>query len=1145
MLTIYHSNNAKKIKNLLIDIISNKPLSDPMTPEIILVEKSIKREWLKIELANHFGILCNTEFDSIPNFIQKIYKTISSHNYIEKSNFSYSVMYWKFMEILNQNSIIKNYSTIQTYLKNDINQRKIGQLSEQLAYLFTQYLIYRPDWLNFWKNNHTIKYIKNDHQIWQAEIWKNFLKNTNLYNKDSLTNIEKIYITPLQHCIYLLKHNYKKYNIPKRIFIFGLTTIPIVYWKIIKLLSSHTNIYLWFINPSNCNIHNNSHVLKKNTYSIKQLSSKRKNTITSHQSKYSFYEKYNKTTNTFSNTDNIFLYSWNNIGRNTLSLFKEFKNKIEFNYFYIPKKKTLLFYVKKGISNFYKNKIHIKYLNTNKILKNKQKNIFLPGDKSISFHICYNLQREIEILHDNLLSLITNDPSLSPGDILVLAPNISKYVTIINTVFNTKQKNQYLPFSISCKYKNNIHPIILTFLSILNLPHSRCTSEEILSFLKVPSVSKKFNITIEEIKLLNIWIIDSNIRWGLDNITMNKFNLPITNQHTWQFGLNRMLLSYALKNSSKTWMKIFPYSNIENREHFNLIGKLGQFLQTLKKWRDQLEQSYEIKQWTLYFKEIINDFFHQDPANTEENKALQFLITFCQEILQSGIQANYNQKINVLILKDKLSYKLNQKKTIYKFVPNTINFCDLAAAYCIPYKIIYILGMNDNFPRKKISPNFNLMAKKPRKHDKNTYEQDCYTFLLTLLSAQEKIYISFIGNNMQNNTVCFPSRLVNELFEYIAENFYFKKDENIEINIKIKRIRQHLCQQHSLFAFSPENFLPNTDTQSFSNEWLPAATVINMTPNLKKKYSHFNVPIIHFSTKTINFQDLYNFYYHPVQWWFQKRLNIYFNKNIVKIIDPYHVEINNFNRYKLNIKLIHYLINNKNTKQLYQNIYASGILPYGAFGKLFWEKQYAKMLKLAHQIHKYYVNKQNNLNISIKLNEIKLTGQLTRVQENGLIRWTPKNISMRDVFLLWLEHITYCAIGGKGDSRLIGINDTWHFPNFSKTQAKKILSTLILGYSNGINTPILLLYQSGGSWINHIFNKVTKSISSDPLVQQEARKKLIYTWQHGTNQFSPFKESNDPYLRKLIPFDLNTMDITQITNTTQHYLFNILKYKIL
>jgi exodeoxyribonuclease V gamma subunit len=58
------------------------------------------------------------------------------------------------------------------------------------------------------------------------------------------------------------------------------------------------------------------------------------------------------------------------------------------------------------------------------------------NDKSISFHNVHNINREVEVLYENILKLIT-DPNedITPKDIIVMTPDITSYAPYIKAVF--------------------------------------------------------------------------------------------------------------------------------------------------------------------------------------------------------------------------------------------------------------------------------------------------------------------------------------------------------------------------------------------------------------------------------------------------------------------------------------------------------------------------------------------------------------------------------------------------------------------------------------------------------------------------------------------------------------------------------------
>ncbi|WP_164706985.1 exodeoxyribonuclease V subunit gamma, partial [Pseudomonas viridiflava] len=56
-------------------------------------------------------------------------------------------------------------------------------------------------------------------------------------------------------------------------------------------------------------------------------------------------------------------------------------------------------------------------------------------DRSIRFHVAHSAQREVEVLHDQLLARFSRDPELRPRDVIVMVPDIDSYAPHIRAVF--------------------------------------------------------------------------------------------------------------------------------------------------------------------------------------------------------------------------------------------------------------------------------------------------------------------------------------------------------------------------------------------------------------------------------------------------------------------------------------------------------------------------------------------------------------------------------------------------------------------------------------------------------------------------------------------------------------------------------------
>lgn len=137
-----------------------------------------------------------------------------------------------------------------------------------------------------------------------------------------------------------------------------------------------------------------------------------------------------------------------------------------------------------------------------------------PLDSSITFHVCHSPQREVEVLHDRLLAMLEEDPTLTPRDIIVMVADIDSYSPFIQAVFGSAPADRYLPYAISDRRARQSHPVLEAFISLLSLPDSRFVSEDVLALLDVPVLAARFDITEEGLRYLRQWVNESGIRWG-------------------------------------------------------------------------------------------------------------------------------------------------------------------------------------------------------------------------------------------------------------------------------------------------------------------------------------------------------------------------------------------------------------------------------------------------------------------------------------------------------------------------------------------------------------------------------------------------------------------------------------------------------
>ena len=153
-----------------------------------------------------------------------------------------------------------------------------------------------------------------------------------------------------------------------------------------------------------------------------------------------------------------------------------------------------------------------------------------PDDRSITVHVCHSAQREVEVLHDQLLAMLQDDPDLTPRDIVVMVADIDSYSPFIQAVFGSATE------SATC-----LMPSLTVGLASLtrpcrhSLPCCHCLTAasfpKMSALLDVPVLAARFNINEEGLRYLRQWVNESGVRWGSMTTTYRSLSFPYRAAH--------------------------------------------------------------------------------------------------------------------------------------------------------------------------------------------------------------------------------------------------------------------------------------------------------------------------------------------------------------------------------------------------------------------------------------------------------------------------------------------------------------------------------------------------------------------------------------------------------------------------------------
>ena len=1126
MFTVYHSNKVDTLKILLVHLIKSDPLANPFDKEQILVQSPGMSQWLKMELAKEFGIAANLEFPLPATFIWDMFTQVLP-DVPKRSAFNKEAMTWKLMGILPSQLEHPDFIALKRYLENDDDHSKLYQLAEKIADIFDGYLVYRPEWMAAWESGQDVAELMDEEGLqehpWQPILWQAIYEQTLAQGQSKYHrgNLYHDFIEALAARSADLSH------LPKRLFVFGISSLPPRYMDALKALGEHIDVHLMFTNPCQHywgEIRDRKYLARLEAQQRKQfalINGAIKQEGQSSPLKDGLEANVSDELHTELSVGNSLLASMGKLGRDNLYILSQSECE-EHEFFIDVPRDSLLHQLQADILELEEHQ------DDHQLDSSEHKQVITLGDRSLSVHACHSPMREVEVLHDQLLSMFDADSSLKPRDIIVMVADINAYSPAIQAVFGNAPGERYIPYSISDRTADQESPILAAFMQLVALPNTRCLASELLELLEIPSMMAKFGIDEKQFEQAKQWVEEAGIRWGVDASTATEFDLPATEQNTWLFGIQRMLLGYAMSDSAGLFEghneTIAAYDEVQGM-NAELAGKLAHFIERITHYRQRLSSTQSIEEWRDLLVQLIDDFFE---VELEGEMVLKSIRDTLAQLKEQLTDAQYTQPLSPSILYQYLNNKLSGARISQRFLAGQVNFCTLMPMRSIPFKTVCLLGMNDGvYPRSMPPEGFDLMNGRTRPGDRSRRDDDRYLFLEAMLSAQQCLYISYVGRSIQDNTERVPSVLVSELLEYCHQNYCLSGEQALDSDKSGNQLVQAISFEHAMTPFSPSSFQDSDGKHvgSYAKEWLPAAN------RQGQQSGDFNKALDDYLLDAtypldLDLVELQRFWRLPVQYFFNRRLKVIFEPPLPVMEDDEPFVLNGLESFQLKDGLLNVLIEHpENSEQAISKYVleqkAQGKLPVGAFGDIEFETNRVQAEDIAKEIRFVSGTPLADKEISIELNvlgegkPVHLTGWLTQNYQSGLVRYRSGKVRAQDYLSAWIDHLCCAAMGELKSTHIIGYDrkegvvHLVYSPMESAEQARSLLNEIVRLFYQGMTAPLPYFPRTALAGVEAGFSR-GKWVDDE----EKSLKKMADTF---NDSFAFLGEGRDSYIARIWP----------------------------
>ncbi|MDD2851434.1 MAG: exodeoxyribonuclease V subunit gamma [Desulfuromonadaceae bacterium] len=996
-ITIHTSNRMETVLDHLAGVLA-VPVGPVLSPETVVVQSRGMARWISMELAKKFGVWGNGAFPFPNKFVQGLF-TATMPDVTVSESFAPDIATWRVIDQLEQLLERPEFKELRTYLTGQNRALKLYQLAAKIADTFDQYTLYRGDVLQRWEAGYD--------GGWQAILWKELAGTAGTFHR---AHVKAEFLSRLA------KGQIDVSLFPPRILVFGLSYLPVFHLEVFAAIASCVEVHFFVLSP--CREYWGDIVAARSG------------------------ARQNREFNAAAEEGNALLASLGGLGKNfsNLILSCDAPFNTEQDEYHESGGTSLLSSLQDGILNL------VNAAPDTKIT-------VAPDDCSISVHACHSPMREVEVLHDQLLLMFAEIDGLAPRDIIVMTPDIESYSSYISAVFSGGQdQKRRIPFTIADRSMRSEGRVGDALLAILALPGGRFTAPEVIDILASEPVCRCFDMSREDSDLVRNWLEETRITWGMSGHDRSVLGLPGYAEGSWMAGLERLVFGYAMSSDTSGQREggtlfdgILPFDNMEG-DAATVLGHFVRFVTALHVVAGDLARPRLLARWKETLHHILRDFFTPSDQDVREYDTVVKVVDSLEQIVTLS---GYSGEVSLDVIRAWLRKRLDDEGAGIGFLSGKVTFCAMLPMRSIPAKVVALLGMNDgSFPRQSRSPGFDIIPAQPRPGDRSLRDEDHYLFLEALLSARERLYVSYIGLSIRDNSIIPPSVLVSELLDFLDRG-YTRGDGLLHTSLLV---------MHRLQPFSPAYFDGKSPHFfSYSPENLHAATGLLAHGTYRPHFFTGPLPEPDNAFRELRIADLLKFFENPAASILRQRLGIRPEQAAAPLEERELFELDSLQAYGIKKELLAYLLNGHDANELLPVVRARGVLPPAGQGDAVFEKLAAEAAVIAGKVLDSIAGQTflPPLDVDLTIGEFRLYGRINTLLPERLLRFRSSKLSAKDQVKLWLEHLILNAVADEGypkKSTLIMLNETVALRPVA--DSKNSLEELLRLYWQGLTLPL-------------------------------------------------------------------------------------------
>ena len=1001
---------------LLLDHLLDHITADPLPPfvdDVIVVQSQGMDRWITQTMARRIGCAASVEMPFPAAFCQQLARMLQGEPLDPR--FEEDALTWRVDALLADAAFMADpvFAPLQTYLA-DADDVKRHRLAIQVAQRFDEYRLFRPDWLLQWEAGaSTID--SHQHDAWQRTIWRR------------LTGADEV-LSDLERPRHFARWFHDAIadlesratapaDFPPRIAVFGVSTLPPLFIRLLRVAARFIPVTCYVYVPT-------------------------ADATLRHPLDRAFGETARELVAALCDGDASPAITHRQTAgpAESVTLLQSVQQRI-----------------REGVAA--SSPISI-----------------AADDRSLLVHSAHSPMRELEVLRDQLLDAFATDPTLRPHDILVMVPDVTIYGPLAATVFGRRPGDEGpgIPFRVADRAVGHDNAPARALDELLQLVTSRVALPAVLDLLALPVVRRKAGLGDAPIDDLADRLNAAGVRWGIDaDHRATHFDVPAFGEHSWREGLDRLLAGYAAGAAPRLVHGLAPVAGdvLGDAER---LGKLIAWFDALFAILDTLRMPRPLREWSAVLQDTLD--WLVAPQGAEESTGREQVVRALERLGDSTADDSATRQVPFSVIRGWLKSVLMADARHAGFMTGGVTLCAMKPMRAIPFRVIAMLGLDHaTFPRRDRRAAFDLIEGTRRSGDRDPRADDRQLFLDTLLCAQDRLILSYVGRNAIDNSERAMSVVLGELLDQLDRE-YVPPTGTQGVEGRQATARHYIHVEHALQPFHPV-YYTGEDARRFSfdpvwqhgivgnaDDAAAAATftadVVESGPNAPPNASLDGI-------ERIALDDLIEAWTEPARFYCKRVLGIALPGEAEGLEADEPFVCDGLTGYTIKEALLNDALAGRLDEQEAMAWHAaSGHLPIGAGGIVAFRTQAKAVRPLVEQLQA--LSWRAPVDVVVGGEDWRIEGALDRVCSDGPVIFRPGELKAKHEVRAWIHHLLACvALDDMTQTRLLELDakKARGWPALSSVDAHRYLHRLVAGYREMRTRPIAVFPEAAKAWI--------------------------------------------------------------------------------